>query len=296
MTASADPPACFAGIDGGGTRTRVLLLDGELREIRQDEGPPGAVDPRNPGKAAEGVVALVRSAAEAAGVRLPITALWVGLAGAGRPEVQAAVRGALEAAGVAIRVAVGTDAEGALHDAFGEAGGILLISGTGSVAWGRNPAGATARVGGWGPLLGDEGSGYAIGVAALRRVARAADGRDTPTAMEAALLDALALGAVAALAPSVARCAHAGDPAASEILAGAVAALEAHVLALAAKLGPWDSAPAVALAGGLLDPGGALRAATEEALRRHGLPVLREAVLPARGAARLAVRLGSLQG
>ncbi|MDT8341451.1 MAG: BadF/BadG/BcrA/BcrD ATPase family protein, partial [Longimicrobiales bacterium] len=214
-------------------------------------------------------------------------------------------------------VGVGTDAEAAFHDAFPAGAGILLLAGTGSVAWGRSRAGTVARVGGWGPQLGDEGSGFALGMAALGAVLRAEDGRGPATALRAAVLahagvdDPAALPAwaaaagrarVAALAPAVVEAQRTGDGVAGALVEGAVAALSAHATALRERLaggaggrapGPGPAhtappAPPVALAGGLLGPGRPLRAPVRRALAERGFRVQEPPVCPERGAAALA--------
>jgi glucosamine kinase len=222
------------------------------------------------------------------------------MAGAGREDARLALEAALAGAGLAERVGVGTDVEAAFQDAFGDGPGLLLMAGTGSIAWGRAEDGRVARVGGWGWLLGDEGSGYAIGVEAMKRVARSADGRAPVTRLSAALLERLGLrdpeeliawsgtaprAAVAALVPDIHAAAIAGDAAAAEILETAVEALEAHVLTLLGTLGPWRRSPTVALGGGLLSSGGPLHDKLVGVLRIHYLPQLERDLDPARGAA-----------
>lgn len=292
------------GVDGGGSRTRALVLDPEGRELARVEGPPAPVDPRFPERAAAVVEELVREAVRAAGGDLPAGALWAGLAGAGRETARAAVEQALARGGVADRVTVGTDVEAAFHDAFSGSAGVLLLAGTGSMAWGRGEDGREARVGGWGSILGDEGSGYAMGVEALRRVVRLEDGRGLQTGLRGAVLAALALESVdelvawtqgasrrevAALVPLVAAAARGGDAVAGEILVRAVEELESHILALLTTLGPWSAMPRVALAGGLLDPGGPLRKGMEAVLSTHPVELRTEPVDPVMGAARLAM-------
>jgi len=101
-----------------------------------------------------------------------------GVAGAGRQAERDALWQALVARDVADEIVVHPDATIALQDAFGEGPGVLLISGTGSMALGRSPTGVVARCGGWGPVFGDEGGGAWISRRALGIVAAAADGRE----------------------------------------------------------------------------------------------------------------------
>ena len=179
----------------------------------------------------------------------------------------------------------------------------MLIAGTGSIAWGRRPAGDLCRVGGWGQQLGDEGSGYAIGLKALRAVVRAEDKRTDPTSLRDGVLKALGLpacgdlvpwvaaaakGEVAALVPVVVRSAEAGDRTAREILEDAAAQLDAHVAALLRLTGPWDAAPGLLLSGGLIAPEGPLRASLERRLAARPVAVRPDEVDAAVGAAMLA--------
>jgi N-acetylglucosamine kinase-like BadF-type ATPase len=299
----------FVGVDGGGTRTRAVVLDAAGGEAARVVGPAGIVRPDDPCAAADAVSALTREALRQAGPGQPPpvrpAALCCGLAGAGRDTEREAVRVALLLADVAAQVFVVGDAETALEDAFGPAPGALLIAGTGSIAWARAEDGRMVRVGGWGQLLGDEGSGYQIGLQALRCVARSADGRAPPTALAGALLAAtgsgeagdlirFAAGAtkgeIAALTPAVLQCCLAGDAAACSVRDAAVRALVEQVLAAVRRAGL--AAPEVALAGGLLEPGGPLREPVMAALRLAApAAVVREApVDAARGAARMALR------
>jgi glucosamine kinase len=296
----------FIGIDGGGTRTRALVLDARGGEVARVSGPAALADPRDPEAAAAPIATVARLAAEAAGRALPCTALHAGIAGVGREPVRRSTEAAVTKLGLAEAVRVDTDAKAAFHDAFGDGPGILLISGTGSVAWGRNERGAEGRVGGWGSLLGDEGSGYAIGLEALRRVARAADGRGPTTALRRAILPHLGLDKaeslvtwaaeakkadVAALVPVVVECTRAGDLVAAEIMSQAGDSLARHVLAVLDNLGPWSVAPAVALSGGLLQRDGPLRHAMEVSILERRLGLLDREPDAALGAARLAQAL-----
>jgi N-acetylglucosamine kinase-like BadF-type ATPase len=292
------------GVDGGGTRTRATIVDARGLELGRAEGPGAVVTARAPEAAVQAVAQAVGAAAERACVDLPAAVLWAGLSGAGHERARLAVVELLERAGLAERVLVGTDVRAAFEAAFPEGPGILLIAGTGSIAWARTPEGKIGRVGGWGQSLGDEGGGYAIGLGALRAVVRAEDGRGGATVMRGDVLRALALsepaelvpwtaGAskaeVAGLVPIIVRAAANGDPAACQLIDEAVRELTKHVRAVVERLGPWPSPPPLLLWGGLIGQEGPLR----ERLAREiaSLPVgLREDPIdPTLGAAQLAL-------
>ncbi len=301
-------PPLVVGVDGGGTRTRLILMERiglETVERAHSLGPSSLVGAADPEEAATTVARLTRRLiddwyTDRPGETAKIAAVWAGLAGAGRESRRYRVERRLREAlwDLTDRVGVGTDAEAAHYDAFGTGPGILLIAGTGSGALARAEDGKLFRVGGWGTALGDEGSGYAIGVEALRAVLRAHDGRGPDTKL-ASLLDELHLGgpdelvdwmaaaeksAVGALAPSVFGVASGGDAVAEAILDAAAEALLLHVRAA----GNRGARGRVALVGGLTEKGGALSSRIREALKREGFARLARSVRPERGAARLA--------
>jgi glucosamine kinase len=291
------------GVDGGGTHARAVIVDGRGREVARAQAPGAVVTLKGHEAAVAAVAAAVRAAADSGGLSLPGSALWAGLAGAGHEESRAAVERGLASAGLATRVRVGTDAEAAFHAAFPDGPGLMLIAGTGSVAWGRGTSGQV-RVGGWGQQLGDEGSGYAIGLSAVRAVVRAEDGRAAPTLLRDAILEMLGLDApvelipwaasatkseFAALVPLVGRCAKDGDATAQDILDEATADLEAHVRGILVKSGLGRSRPGLLLYGGVIAPGGTLREALVARLALHPVDVLQSEVDAANGAASLAL-------
>ncbi|HEX8243346.1 MAG TPA: BadF/BadG/BcrA/BcrD ATPase family protein, partial [Longimicrobium sp.] len=147
----------FAGIDGGGTKTTLALADDDGRELARRVGPAGLVDPRDPTATAEMLAELVRDALAEAGLAEKPAALCAGLAGVGNERERRQVEAALAAAEVAGRVRVVTDGEIALDGALGGRAGILIIAGTGSVAYGQAEDGRVERCGGWGMVVGDEG-------------------------------------------------------------------------------------------------------------------------------------------
>ena len=114
--------------------------------------------------------------------------ICLGIAGVDRASDEAVVRSIMRRIGYKARILVVNDALIALQAGVGDAAGIVIVSGTGSIAYGRNDQGEAARAGGWGYVLGDEGSGYWIGRLALRAVVRHADGRGRVTSLTPRLL------------------------------------------------------------------------------------------------------------
>jgi len=294
------------GVDGGGTGSRVFLMDLQGRELHVAQGPPGLVDPSDPQGAAAAMAATVREAVDRVDLRLPARALWAGLAGAGRSEAREGVEAVLGALGLALEVQVGMDVQAAHRDAFGADPGCVLVVGTGSMGWGRDPEGWEVRVGGWGSLLGEEGAGYWMGMEALRAVARAADGRESPTLLLPTILETLHLpdphslipwvawagkGEVGALAPLVLEAASRGDPAARGILDRGLEALGRYLDVLARAWASWGSSFPVALAGGMAAEGGPLREPLARMVAEQGGILHPGPVIPARGAALLALEL-----
>lgn len=299
------------GVDGGGTKTRVLLADDHGAEILSIEGMGSAV--RGDGgaeRSAEIIATLVRDAlrsSDMAHVRPRV--LCAGVAGTGREPERQALWQALVTQDVAEDVVVHADATIALDDAFGEGPGILLVSGTGSACFGRGPTGRLTRCGGWGPVIGDEGSGAWLGRRALSAVTAASDGREPATALIGAVLTAAEVSEVndlvqwandatpatlATLAPAVFSAAAAGDLRANALMTLAVEELAIHVRTIARELFTDERATApLALAGGLMVRGSLLRRRLEHRLRSvvPGAQVHPHDVVPARGAVRGALRM-----
>ncbi len=300
----------IAGVDGGGSKTRILIGDDEGHTLSTAVVGPSAVHPDGIGDSATVIAEGVRAALVSAG--LPNVAprmLCVGVAGAGRETARHALWQALVEADIAEDVFVTTDAGIALDDAFGDGPGILLIAGTGSVAFGRGPTGSADRCGGWGAVLGDEGSGLWLARRALSAATAAADGREGETALLGALMTvtgcddaadlipwaaAASTDEIAALAAVVLRTAEAGDLRANTLSTFASEELVLHVRTLARRLfGDERAAIPVALTGGLMDRGSLLKRLVEHRLRSAvpGAQVRHESVDAARGALRAARRL-----
>ncbi len=298
-----------AGVDGGGSRTRVSVADGSGHELAKAEGDASAIRPGQAGHSADVVAETVHRALSDANMpHAKPKVLCIGVAGAGREIEREAMRHALAERDLAEEIVVQTDAFVGMHDAFGEGPGILLISGTGSVAWGRGPTGAIARCGGWGPMCGDEGSGAWIGRRALSVVTAAHDGREMETALTGAVLTATETTEVAelipwaaaatpqqlaTLAPVVLQVAHAGDLRANSLVSLAVEELVLHARTLARQLFVDERATLpMALGGGLLGRRSLLRKRLYARLNTAvpGAVLRDDDVVPVRGAVRLALR------
>jgi glucosamine kinase len=301
--------AIVIGVDGGGTKTRIWVADDRGQQLGSAEGPASAVRPGEAERSADVIVATTREAlASCEMTHVVPKVLCVGVAGVGREPDRQALWQALVARDVADEIVVHADAAIALDDAFGDGAGILLIAGTGSVAFGRGPTGATSRCGGWGPVCGDEGSGAWIGRRALSIVTAASDEREPPTALAGAVLTAAQVDDVnglvgwaatatpadlATLASVVASVADNGDLRANSLLSMASEELVLHVRTLARQLfGDERASVPVALAGGLLSPGAPLRKRVEHRLKTAvpGAQIRSEEVVAVRGAVRGALR------
>ncbi len=305
-----DPTPLVVGVDGGGSRTRVVLADANGTVLARVEGGASALRPGQEGVAADIIKALIGEAlAQAERTETRPAVCVVGVAGAGQERAAQALWAALAQRRIADDVSVQADATIAMDDAFGDSAGVLLIAGTGSVAFSRGPDGKLERCGGWGPNVGDEGSAAWLGKRALSVITAAHDGREPETALTGAVLTALELesledlipwaanatpGALAQLAPVVMQVAAGGDLRANALISFCVEDLALHVRTLARRCFTDERAAIpVAFAGGLLSRGSLVRKRLEQRLKSAvpGAAVKSEEVDAARGAIRRARRL-----
>ena len=161
----------FLGIDGGGTTTSCVIGD-ETSVLGSGTAAGSNVVRRGEAKAREALAAAISQACAAANIRpAQVQRTCVGLAGAGRPEISNLVRRLLGEL-VSGEIEVVGDMVIALQAAFGDGAGVMVIAGTGSMAYGRDASGNTLRAGGWGFSVFDEGSGHWIGRSAIAAVMR----------------------------------------------------------------------------------------------------------------------------
>jgi glucosamine kinase len=301
-----DPTPLVVGVDGGGSRTRVLLCDANGVVLARVEGGASALRPGQEQAAADIIKALIGEAltsAERTDTRPAVCV--VGVAGAGQERAAQALWSALAQRRIADDVSVQADATIAMDDAFGDSAGVLL----GSVAFSKAPDGRIERCGGWGPNVGDEGSAAWLGRKALSVITAAHDGREPETALTGAILTALELeqikdvipwaasatpGTFAQLAPVVTQVASSGDLRANALISFCVEELALHVRTLARRCFVDERAAIpVAFSGGLLSRGSLVRKRLEQRLKSAvpGAMIRSEEVDAARGAVRRARRL-----
>lgn len=297
----------LGGVDAGGSHTEAVVWDLQREATARARGEASPLRADEVRRAADGIVATVREALSLAGLQEPLDVLVVGAAGGGIDTDRDRLRETLGGQGLARRVAVATDAEIALEGAFAGQPGIVLIAGTGSMALARDEARRLWRVGGYGWRLGDEGSGYAIGRAAVGAAIRAREGRGAATSLTESLARALALttdedwlrwarsartGEIAGLAETVLATGADGDEVAAAIIDDAASHLAAHVRALLPRF-PAEAGVPVAVHGGLLVRGSWLKARVADELARTAprVRLLQTPADAAQGALHLAARI-----
>lgn len=294
------------GVDAGASHAEAVAGTDAADAGYRWRGGPGAI---RPGEESVAVARWVEAVSGAVPSGARPAAVVVGAAGAGRDDARATAERLLSRAlGEGTRVRVTTDGEIAVEAAFpGGRAGIVVTAGSGSNAFARDATGSVRRVGGLGWQFGDEGSGYALGRAAVAAVGQALDGRGAATVLAARLSAAADVDApedllswaraaplrdIAALARTVAETADQGDAVAESLVAEAAAALATHVAALLPRMGS-ESPVAVAFNGGLLVSGSGVRREVCRILRERyeQVQIVETPVDPALGALRLALAL-----
>jgi glucosamine kinase len=305
--------AFYLGIDAGGTKTKAAL-GGDTTTLARARG--GSIKPLRVSReeAQANLAAVLADVSRQSGVDLnQLTASCVGTAGVRLPQTDGWMREILASCASGAIFVCG-DEEIALDAAFAGRAGVLVMAGTGSNVVGRTSTGEVLTVGGWGPALGDQGSGYWIGHESLKAAVRAKDFGQPTRILDrtAAFWKVSSVGEIvnvahtspdfSQLAPLVAACAEEGDEVALEVLQrggrllgeDATAAFR-RVWQLNRALGSAQAMPAIAFTGSILEKVTFVRDSMMETIRRS-LPtveILAEAVDPLMGALWRARQVGS---
>ncbi len=241
------------GIDGGGSKTVCVLMNEEGQVLGRGQGGPSNYQTIGIEAAKIAISSAIQEAiyhANLTSENIPIQSLSLGLAGVGRPEdievVKTIIKEIKTDSKLSIdwqvtdhQIIINSDSAIALVGGLGHSVGIVVIAGTGSHIFGKNRQGITKRVGGWGYILGDEGSGYDIAVRGLQAALRSYDGRMKSTQLISIFKEHLNLNSIeelielvyrrgwkvkdlAALAPLVDQVAASGDIIAQQVIKNAV--------------------------------------------------------------------------
>jgi N-acetylglucosamine kinase-like BadF-type ATPase len=297
------------GVDGGGTKTVAWLAATDAPDQIIGRATAGPSNIRVLGKVAAtaNLRAAIAGAFDSSGIEQGrVASACLGLAGVDRDAERSIVKQWAASNDLADRITVVHDGMPVLYAAAPDGCGIALISGTGSFAFGRNAAGASLRCGGWGPLFGDEGSGYAIAVSGLGAASRAADGRGPQTLLLDKFLEHLDLrqpselistiysnevdrSTIASYAEVVFNASDAGDSVAAGIVQRAACDLAELVLVIARELAMTDAPISLGMTGGILLNRTDMVDALQSDLARHDAQIkpaiVRDAVV---GAIRIA--------
>lgn len=255
--------AVLIGIDAGGTKTVGLVADEEGNVLREVAG-NGANLQTHGELAVEKVLDDVIERLAPSGA---VGAICLGMAGVDRPRDEGTVRGILKRLGFKERVRIVNDAVIALVAGSLDRTGIVVVAGTGAMAYGVDGTGSEARSSGLGQLLADEGSGGWLGSEAVRAAVRSADGRAPRSSLEAAVFEALRVASLQDLVPRayeegvswaemghlaglVEAAAHEGDRAAVDIIERAAGELRLAAGAVARRLDFRAAPPTLVLSGG----------------------------------------------
>ena len=276
------PKGHVLGVDGGGSATRSVIISTEGEALATAEAGPSNPITIGAERALANILEAVDEASARCGVH-EFLASRLGVAGTDRSKLrQELLDGMRSTFG---DKAIVSDAASALAGGTGCRPGVVVIAGTGSIAYGENRLGETARAGGWGWRLGDEGSGYTIGLKAIMAALRAQDGRGPETVLKQKIVSHLGLGSmedivdwvyepgreprdIAYLVPLVREAEAEGDEAAALVMAEAGAKLGFVANAVIRRLGMSGEFP-VSLNGGVFKQPSGYIIAFEEVVRRE---------------------------
>jgi N-acetylglucosamine kinase-like BadF-type ATPase len=266
------------GIDGGGTKTVCVASRGDLSVAgRGISGPSNYLKEGLHTARTSLRDAIGKALEEAGGNRLEVQVACAGLAGVGRVNERMVMKRLFTDLLPNARVILETDAFITLIGATHYQPGLIVISGTGSIALGLNEVGETARAGGWGHILGDEGSGYDIARRGLMAALHAHDGRGPETLIKAKLIEQFYLASIdelisllygeatpsriASMYPLILEAAEEGDWVAQGLLMRAAEALVEAAEAVVKRLDMMETSFPVAVSGGVFGNSPTMRTA-----------------------------------
>ena len=299
----------YLGIDGGGSKTRCALGD-ETSVLASSMVGGSNLVPLGEARAREAIHAAIRQACATANVSPNrIRQVCIGAAGAARPEIAAKIRAILAEVTPAAVEVVG-DMVIALEAAFGSGPGAIAIAGTGSIVWGRDAAGRTARAGGWGFAISDEGSGHWIGRRTVSAILNAHD-EDRPTVLTEMILRAWNLSTLDQLVqkansappsdfprlfPVVLRAAEQNDSVAHSVLLEAATHLSNLATMVIRRLAPQPPYVPVAMTGSVFRQSNDIRKVFYNKLQGTfpGIEIRPNPVVPVEGALARARRAGGV--
>ena len=178
------------GIDGGGTKTLLKIAGPEGNLLASCQSGPTNLYSGSTDTVRENLEQAIQGGLAQAQIRMEdLGCVSLGMAGADRPQDHVILKELLAGIGIRCRILITNDAVAALYGALGKGEGIILVSGTGSICYGQKADGSSHRAGGWGHIIGDEGSGYDIGRQILMEVMKSYDGRREKTILSSLLRD-----------------------------------------------------------------------------------------------------------
>jgi N-acetylglucosamine kinase-like BadF-type ATPase len=299
----------FSGIEGGATRTVCVVGDETGRLFAARYGAAANYLTVGIAEMTRSIANSLKKALDAAELRRPPEAVYAGLAGVGLLSPRRAVDRAVKKATRAKKVFVNSDGYVALYGSFLRRPGMILVSGTGSVAMGFDEKGRLARVGGWGHILGDEGSAFHLGLEGIRAVVRAHDGslpmtslteralsflriRHADELVKAFYMEDVRKDRLAKFSKDVVDAATQGDEVATGIVNSEIMALKSTVTVLRKKLSL--SNPKLVLCGGVFEGSQWFKGKFVEALGNE-VEVVEPQYRPVTGAFMLALDLCGIE-
>lgn len=255
------------GLDGGGTKTEVIVADLDGNILSQFKSGAININGESIQNVERNLIYIFDTISSQIGNSDDCVYTCIGTAGISNPLTKETLKKAVVNSGYAGSLFITGDHETALYGALGKVDGIILIAGTGSICYGKNKYGIEKRTGGFGYLIDDEGSGYAIGRDILAAIVRSVDGRGKETLSKEMVFSQLNISSIeeligfiyakdtnkrdiAKLAPNLTIACAAGDSAALEIAKKCSDELVKLVIPIANKLELYDGE--IALAGSVL--------------------------------------------